>query len=287
MKMDKSKKRNYAAAALITVTALILVVVMTTQTGEDGGGSGLLRPQSGVQLPASTGDHAETVPQDPVQTTGPDPTAGTDGTQPSGDTKPQPTDGTEPPVSPEAPVVLAEELVIEQVGTYSGMYVEDGSGEICPDIMMVVLRNGSEQDLQLARIEMTIGDERYHFQCTNLPAGEAAVLLDQDRKPSAAARPDQAEITLFSFFEEPMELRGDALEIRGQQGNLTVTNISGADIPGDICIYYKFHAADHYYGGITFRVTLRGGLKAGESGQLIAGHYSPDGCKIVQVTYGQ
>lgn len=280
MKIDKTAMKKYWLPGLILLTVLILVIAMTAGNGGRGGTAGdhdgLTRPQSEA-MPTVGG---ETAPQDPTGHTVPD----KDDPMPT-DAPDAPT-GTEPPVTPEEPVVLEDGLLIEQVGVYSGMYVEDGSGEICPDVMMVVLRNGSGKDLQLARIELTVGEETYHFQCTNLPAGGAAVLLDQDRKTSVSARPDQAEITMSAFFDSSMELCADKLEIRGQQGNLTVTNVSGADISGDIYVYYKFHAADYFYGGITFRVAVRGGLKAGESSQLIAGHYTPDGCKIVQVTYG-
>ena len=56
------------------------------------------------------------------------------------------------------------------------------------------------------------------------------------------------------------------------------------DISGDIYIYYKFAATDIFYGGITFRVRVEGGLKAGELRQIPAGHFKPGECRIVQVS---
>ena len=46
---------------------------------------------------------------------------------------------------------------------------------------------------------------------------------------------------------------------------LNVPNISDEDIPGDVVVYYKHASADMLYGGITYRVTISGGIKAGES----------------------
>jgi len=49
---------------------------------------------------------------------------------------------------------------------------------------------------------------------------------------------------------------------------------------------YKNAAADLYYGGITYRVRIEGGIKAGEIKQLMAGHFSETGSKIMFVTVG-
>ena len=65
-----------------------------------------------------------------------------------------------------------------------------------------------------------------------------------------------------------------------------VCGVSGADIPGDIYVYYKNSASDLLYGGITYRVAVKGGLAAGKSTQVIAGHYVSGGSRIVSVDCG-
>ena len=87
-----------------------------------------------------------------------------------------------------------------------------------------------------------------------------------------------------AVFDEPMDLMADTIRISGMDGMLNVENISDRDITGQIYIYYKYASADTFYGGITFRVPVEGGLKAGELRQVPAGHYSPEGCTLVQVT---
>ena len=122
------------------------------------------------------------------------------------------------------------------------------------------------------------------FKLTNLAVGKRAVLLDLDRKPAEGGTPEAVELDSVALFQEPMELHEDVIEIGGLEGMLNVKNISDTDISGDIHIYYKYAAQDIYYGGITFRVRIQGGLKAGELRQIPAGHFDPKGCEIIQVT---
>ena len=67
---------------------------------------------------------------------------------------------------------------------------------------------------------------------------------------------------------------------------LNVTNISDEDITGDVVVYYKNASADMLYGGITYRVTISGGIKAGEIRQVVAGHFSDSGSRIMFATVG-
>lgn len=70
-------------------------------------------------------------------------------------------------------------LEITDMAAYAGIYMEDGSNEIVSNIMMVVLKNTTEKDLQLARIELTFSDFSAKFEVTNLPAGASVVLLEK------------------------------------------------------------------------------------------------------------
>lgn len=184
------------------------------------------------------------------------------------------------------PIVLSEELQILTVSGYSGMYVEDGSNEIVTDVMMVIVENTSMQDLQLARFRLEYSDFTASFEITNLPAGEKLVALERNRHTNVAEKPLSVEIDAMVFFPEPMDLYEDSFRISGSDGVLRVENISGSDIAGDILIFYKNSAQDLLYGGITYRIVVRDGLAAGESKQIISGHYSPENSRIISVVYG-
>lgn len=175
-------------------------------------------------------------------------------------------------------------LTIERIDRYAGRYMEDGSNDTVQDVMMLILRNDAEQDLQLARIRIEYPDFTAEFEVTNLPAGARAVLLEQNR--STFADEDYLEIIPQNvvFFPERMDLMPDILELGGKAGLVEVTNVSGADLDDPVYIYYKNSAEDLYYGGITYRVLIEGGIGAGATVRIPAGHYAPEDCRFVMVT---
>lgn len=182
------------------------------------------------------------------------------------------------------PINLGHGLEITDAGRYTGIYMEDGSDEIVSDVMMIVVRNGSDSDFQYGRISAVCEGLSYSFTLSNLGAGEQVVLLDQDRKACAGEVLTSAVLEDPVLFQEPMDTMEDVIRVSGLDGMLNIQNISDSDITGDVYVYYKYAAQDIFYGGITFRVLVEGGLKAGEVRQVPASHYSPEGCAIVQVT---
>ena len=184
----------------------------------------------------------------------------------------------------QAPINLGYGLEITDAGKYTGAYMEDGTDEVVSGTMMILVRNSGSNDIQYARITAVCQGTEYNFTLSNLPAGEGVVLLDQDRKAAVGSAVDSAVLSGAVLFDAPMSLMEESVEIQGTDGVLEVKNISGEDISGDIYVYYKYSAADLFYGGITFRARVEGGLKAGEQRQISTGHYSPGGCRIVQVT---
>ena len=194
-----------------------------------------------------------------------------------------------PPVTlPEEPAVnLGYGLYATHIAGYTGMYMEDGSDEILADILMMVVQNRGEQDIQYAEITMDMDGETAHFILTTLPVGESVVLLEQNRMAWSADVDYSAflpRVEAIAYFQEPISTLEDQLEVSIVDGAINVTNISGQDIPGTITVYYKNAAEDIYYGGITYRVRVEGGLKAGEIRQIMTQHAHDTGSKILLVT---
>lgn len=193
---------------------------------------------------------------------------------------------TEPEATELQPVELSDGLVIHHLGGYAGIYMEDGTDEVVSDVMMLVLENTSDKDLQLARIQIEYPDFTAEFEVTNLPAGAKIVALEKNRHPEVQEQYVSVQAKNVVFYAAPMTLQEERIMITGANGTLTVENVSGEDITGDIYIYYKNSATDLFYGGITYRVCVSGGLASGEKNTVIAGHYTVDGSRLLLVECG-
>ncbi len=200
---------------------------------------------------------------------------------------PTPTESTAPTVKVELddqsqPMDLGRGLRVVSVGKYAGIYLEDGSNEPVSGLMMVVLRNDSTQDLQLARFSMTFGDKTAEFEASNLPTGESLVVLEKNRLAYTDAPCDGASLDNVAFFAEDMSLCEDQVEITGKQGNLSVKNLSDKPL-GEVYVYYKYTAPECLYGGITYRAKFDAGLEPGAMASVMSGHYNPNNTRIVHV----
>ena len=100
----------------------------------------------------------------------------------------------------------------------------------------------------------------------------------------AGATYTNAEATNVAVFKTTMDTKSGQLKIQGLNGAVNVTNISGKDIEGDIVIYYKNVYGGTMYGGITYRITIQGGLKAGQVRQIMTKHFITDVSRIMFVT---
>ena len=177
-------------------------------------------------------------------------------------------------------------LEITAVGAYTGAYVEDGSNEVVSDVLMITVKNGGEDFIQYGEIYLETAEGEAKFSLSTLLPGETAVLLEQSRMTHQGATVSSARTENVALFSEKPTLCEDKLEIGVLDGAINVTNISGAPIEGDVVIYYKNYSGGLYYGGITYRVRLEGGMEAGEIRQLMTEHFSAAGSRVVFVTCG-
>lgn len=248
-KQQKTQPHRFGFVILMVVLAALMVWIMT---------SSLISPESGRTGPSV------------------DPTA-------SAQTAAQPT--VPQTTAPALPLELEGGLTVLDAGSYSGIFMEDGSNEVVSGVFMIQVRNSTDQDLQYGEILLAEGEQTYSFQVTNLPSGGEAVLLEQGRSAPPAAMPTQVWSRNLAWFSDPMSVREEEFRITGARGVLNVTNISSRDIDGDIYVYYKYVSDDLYFGGITFRVRIEGGLDADEIRQIPSGHYDPESCVILDVRY--
>ena len=177
---------------------------------------------------------------------------------------------------------LGNNLYITDIGNYNGAYMEDGSDEYVSEVMMVVLKNEGESDLQLARISLEYSDFTAEFEVTNLPAGQRVVLLEKNRNKYVSGTYLSAKAENVVFFQSPMSLKEDQVKLTGENGSILVENLTDSAL-GEVYIYYKNSAVDLFYGGITYRARVEGGLKAGQKTTVMTNHFYPNACTILDV----
>lgn len=184
--------------------------------------------------------------------------------------------------------VLKETLEIQEIGEYTGLYVEDGSDEAVSGLLMMVVTNISEDPIQYAEIVLDVEGQTAKFTVSVLPAGGSAVLIEQNRmeySDDIDYTQVQAECVHLAGFDKALSLHEDLLEIQLLDGALNITNISGNDITDTIILCYKNASNGVYHGGIAYRIKLEGGLKAGELRQIMATHLHQPGSELLFVDF--
>ena len=271
-KYAKPKRKRTALGWLVVVLAVILVLLVI---------SVLLERMT--DRPEPTLPQAQTTPVDGIDESTLQNTAATlSGTEFA---VPPETETTDQQDKVQLPIALQEGLVITDIGKYAGIYMEDGSDEAVSNILMIQVENTTGKDLYLAQIKLEYGDKTAVFQVTNLPNGAKAILLEQQRMSYTAQLPQSVSAENVAFTTE-FSMLADQLEVTALNGVINVKNISGKDISEDIYVYYKNYAGNLYYGGITYRILIEGGLKAGEIRQVVASRFNQGSSRLLMVTIG-
>lgn len=171
------------------------------------------------------------------------------------------------------PVDVTSAVTVDTVYTATGYFPEDGTDEGVENVLAAKFTNTSDRTLEYMTAVLTVNGEAYNFALTTIPARASVYVFNTDRKTAPAAVTEiSAESGYEIFFAEEPDLKKDKLSFEIQNGTIVVTNISDKDITSDIHVYYKSTADSGYLGGITYRFTVSGGLRAGQSYNAYAPH---------------
>ncbi len=163
---------------------------------------------------------------------------------------------------------------------------EDASLAVSEDIAGIVVLNKSDKTLQYAEITATFSDGTTHmYKISTLPPGEACFVAEENKLPYRELTTGffGFEINNVAFFTEEPSVYADKLQFSGADGILNIKNISDSDITENIVVYYKDYENSHLASGVTYRVTVEGGLKAGEIKQVMSSHYRQNASMIMFV----
>ena len=170
---------------------------------------------------------------------------------------------------------------------YTGAFMEDRTDEVVSGVLAIQVTNFGDEYIQTMDITLTSGETEAQFSLSTLFPGETVIVLEKNRMPyNTAPKFARAETSAVALFDKHPGMCEDKIEIQCLDGVINISNVSGEDIDGDILVYYKNYVNGKYYGGITYRLRIKGGLKAGEIKQGMAAHFNPDNSIVVFVSCG-
>ena len=170
---------------------------------------------------------------------------------------------------------------------YTGAFMEDRTDEVLADVLGIKITNTGEEYIQAMDFTLTDGDVTAQFALSTLFPGQTMVVLEKNRMAyTGVPEFTDFEISSVALFGGNPGMAEDKIKIQCLDGVINITNVSGEDITGDILVYYKNYIGGIYYGGITYRLRVEGGLKAGEIRQGAAAHFNTSNSTVVFATCG-
>lgn len=173
-------------------------------------------------------------------------------------------------------------LTIQNINSYDGIFLEDGSDTEAEGITAMLVENTGDTNIEYAEITVKCDDQQLEFVLSDLPAGASAIVQEKNKAPYSGGiytdcRGTAAQLDEFEMSEDKVQV-----EEMGN-GSLQVTNLTDKEIPC-VRIFYKFYMAeeDAYVGGITYVAKLTS-LEAGSSQSVSPSHYSAGNSRIMMV----
>ena len=181
---------------------------------------------------------------------------------------------------------LGNGIYIVSSEPYTGPFWEDGSDKEVENVWQLTVTNTSDEDIQYLKILSDADGETAEFNITTLTAGSTVNVLES----SAGQYPDNEQDCTYNIenlarFTRERSLYPDIFTVSVADNWIKVENHSEQDIKNDIYIYYKNVQEDSYCGGITYRIRIEDGLKAGESKETQTKHFNQDTSRIMYLTY--
>lgn len=190
------------------------------------------------------------------------------------------------PIEPTMPDTTEDrKLLFVDYASYSGGYMEDMTDEPVESVAAVLVKNVSNEYLDYARLTFEIEGKQATFEVTGLAAGSSAWVLEKNRL-QVGTDAKYRFVDSASGYLGGVICQSEELTVTPGEGILTVRNETEVTMH-DVYVYYKrVHEDGNYFGGITYRRSI-GTLQPGEQVELVAGHCTPTGCRIVRIEWNK
>ena len=174
------------------------------------------------------------------------------------------------------------DLVVEQIRSYDGIFIEDASDSETSGIAVLVLTNNGD-NLEFAGIGISQGTRSLGFSASQIPAG-ATVIIQEQNKASFSSDPYYSATATTTPVEE-FEMSEELVSVKDNGDNsLDVTNLTDKTL-SEVKLSFKNYLPeeDVYVGGITYNITLKD-LEPNTSMTVSASHYDSKYSMVVEVS---
>ena len=162
------------------------------------------------------------------------------------------------PEPTEKTIVLKEEnLQIENISPYDGIYIEKGDDENkdrVEGVYALSFTNTSEQTIEKATLVFSDGTQELNFYLEMLPYGHTVTVVEYDKKTvkSGDIEPISCEI---SYLQEGLEDMQSVQLLESEYGSIVMENTTALEIP-KVEIYYRRAYDNGTLGGICYKEVL-------------------------------
>ena len=173
-------------------------------------------------------------------------------------------------------------LVIAQMDTYSGMYVEDGEKTQTDDVAMLLVRNDGNTPIAYTQICIEFSEQKLYFDISALPIGAQVVVQEKNKQPMPHKTATAATATVVQNAD--IGVAESRIRVTDNGDNtLTIQNTTDKTIQS-VRVFYKYYMPEQgvYVGGIAFTVRITR-LAAGSSVTIQPSHYTSQTSRVVMV----
>lgn len=178
-------------------------------------------------------------------------------------------------------------LTLKKLGSYDGIYIEDGSDTQVSNVCVILLENTRDTVAEYAKVSLVLEGRTLTFEASAIPP-KATVVVQESQKAAwsegtcYSCTADVARLDAFQLSQDQVKVEDNG------DGSLTVTNLTDQEIPA-VRLFYKFYMPeeDVYVGGIAYTAKITG-LAGNASVTVTPSHYVSGSAKVLMVrTYDQ
>lgn len=175
------------------------------------------------------------------------------------------------------------DIAINEFGSFSGEYVEDGSNIPVENVAAVRITNRTDRFLEYAQITLMISGKKATFIVSALPPRRSAWVLEANKMTITEAE-NFEYIDSITSYKDNIISETDKIKLSFNGNLLKAANTTQSTLK-NVTVYYRtLHSDGRFLGGITYKVTF-GTLPPGESIEKIAGHYKMESSEIVRIDW--